>query len=487
MRQLPLFIDLKDRSCLVVGGGAVAERKSRILLRAGAFVTIVAPSIAAGTRRLDEKRVTFIERSFSTDLLDGHRLVIAASDSEAVNQAVAGAARRSGTWCNVVDNPALSSFIFPAIVDRSPVVVAIGTSGTAPVLAQRLKTKIEAWLPARVGNLADQAGRWRGLVRKRFPDTRTRLRFWQRFFSGPIAGHLLAGRLREAEHAFRSQIVEPVAVTATERGEAWIVGAGPGDPELITLRGQRLLSTADVVLYDSLVSTRILDYARKDATLLSVGKRAGGPDSQSEINDLLVKLVGEGKRVCRLKGGDPFVFGRGGEEVAALAAANLQFQVVPGISAALGCAASAGIPLTHRGASNSVTLATAVVDKSSDPDWPLLARTGHTLALYMSVRAVGDVTAKLIANGLSESTPAAMVQNGTCSDQRIIEGRLADIARLANSRKLRSPAILFVGETVALRRQPENAEPGNAASFAGDERLRAEWIRPRRRTPAALP
>ncbi len=448
MEQLPLFVNLRGKRCLIAGGGAVAARKAKLLLRAGADITVVATAVSDELKALGE-RLTIVEAPFSADLCRGAALVIAATDRDDLNRQVAAAARMENVWCNVVDDPVRSTCLMPAIVDRSPVVVAIGTAGTAPVLARRLKRQIESWLPGGIGALATQAGRWRQMVKRRFPTMRGRLRFWQRFFDGPVAQHLLAGRLADAERGFRAELLALTGPGETSVGEAYIVGAGPGDPELLTLSGLKLLSEADIVLYDALVSAEILDFARKDATLIPVGKRPGESAEQCHINALLVRLVESGRRVCRLKGGDPMIFGRGGEEADALAAAGLPYRIVPGISAAVGCAAAAGIPLTRRGVSSSVTFATAIVDTSSEPDWTLLARPGQTLAIYMTVRSLDRVTTELMARGMPADTPATVVEKGTTPEQRIIEADLASVARTSAAYRVRSPAILFVGDAVA--------------------------------------
>ncbi len=452
MDRLPIFLRLHDKACLVVGGGVVAERKVRILLRAGAAVSVLAPTLNDVLEKLhNDGAVTHIAANYRRESLAEYWLVIAATDDDVVNRQVAQAADAAGRLCNVVDDNEASTFILPAIVDRSPVVVAIGTEGSAPVLAQQLKSRIEAILPARIGELAMQAGRWRGLVKKRFDSLRARRRFWQRFFDGPIAEHLLAGRRGAAEKAMRQELVGEGGNQAAAGGEGWIVGAGPGDPGLVTLRAQQLISRADVVVYDRLVSAPILDYARKDAELIYVGKAAGSVTlNQEAINELLVALVASGKRVCRLKGGDPFVFGRGGEEALALADAGLRFQVVPGISAALGCAAYAGIPLTYRGVSGSVTLATARLDKDLSPDWPKLLKSGHTLSLYMGIGALEAVQAELLEQGIRGSLPIALVENGTTPDQRSIYSDVSNMLADATIAGIASPAMLFIGEVVTL-------------------------------------
>jgi uroporphyrin-III C-methyltransferase/precorrin-2 dehydrogenase/sirohydrochlorin ferrochelatase len=452
MDHLPVFLQLKNRPCLVVGGGIVAERKARLLLRAGAVVTVVARDLTDELVQLrDAHRIAHQPSAFTDRLLKGMRIVIAATNDDEINNQVYRAAEDAAILCNVVDNGTASSFIVPAIVDRSPVIIAIGTGGNAPVLAQRLKSQIEAWLPARIDALATQAGRWRQLVKKRFASLRERRRFWQRFFDGPIADHLLANRKQEAERALRLELIENVVPHTRPLGEAYIVGAGPGDPGLVTIRAQQLISLADVVLYDRLVSGKILDFARKDAQLIFVGKSANRVTiSQVEINELLVALVRKGRRVCRLKGGDPFVFGRGSEEVRALADAGLPFQVVPGISAALGCAAYAGVPLTHRGLSSSVTFAAATLDGDRAPDWHALARPDQTLVLYMGVGSLAQDMKQLIKNGLAAGTPVAVVENGTTDQQRVLRGTLATIADDALEAQISAPAIIIVGKTAGM-------------------------------------
>jgi uroporphyrin-III C-methyltransferase/precorrin-2 dehydrogenase/sirohydrochlorin ferrochelatase len=449
--RLPIFLRLTDKACLVVGGGIVAERKIRLLQRTGASITVLAPTVTAGLQVfIDQGQVTHQPQQYSALCIKDFWLLVAATDDAALNRLVAEDADAAGKLCNVVDDNDASSFILPAIVDRSPVIVAIGTEGNAPVLAQQLKAQIEAWIPERVGQLATQAGRWRSLVKKRFDTLRERRRFWQRFFSGPIAQHLLAGRQAAAEKEMRAELVCDASAKTDSRGEAWIVGAGPGDPGLLTLRAQQLISRADILLYDRLVSKPILDYARKEAIFISVGKRAGAQAmSQNEINALLVDLVRQGNRVCRLKGGDPFVFGRGGEEAKALADAGLQFQIVPGISAAMGCAAYAGIPLTLRGVSASVTLATATLDNDIDPDWSRLLSSGDTLALYMGTNSVAKIRTQLLRNDVSPKLPVAFVENGTTQNQRTILTTVDEMGDAARRNSIASPSVIYVGESVA--------------------------------------
>lgn len=433
-----------------MGGGVVAERKARLLLRSGAIVTIVSPTVTSYLRQqIDRGSVSHLARQFSEELAQQFWLIVVATADDVINRSAAAAADAAGCLCNVVDNDAASSFIFPAIVDRSPVVIAVGTEGNAPVLAQQLKAQIEAWLPTRVADLAEKAGRWRALVKKRYASLRDRRRFWQRFFSGPIAEHILAGRQAAAEKAMRAELIGTGDRSEQPVGEAWIVGAGPGDPGLVTLRAQQLISQADVVLYDRLVSSPVLDFARKEAEMIFVGKHAGSQSmSQEEINGLLVRLVQSGERVCRLKGGDPFVFGRGGEEALALANAGLPYQIVPGITAAIGCAAYAGIPLTLRGVSASVTLATARLDDEVGPNWKHLLSAGHTLALYMSVGAIPEISEQLLQSNVPQHLPVAIVENGTTRRQRTIHSSVVNLLSDSLQAQVQAPAMLYVGEAV---------------------------------------
>ena len=447
MEQLPLFLDLKSKSCLLVGAGTVAARKARLLLRAGARLTVVAPFVSDDFESLNSERLSIVRKAFTPEHCEGHQLIVAATSCEPVNCEVASAAARFGIWCNVVDRPELSSVFFPAIIERAPVTIAIGTGGQSPTLARWLKGQIETRLPSRLAQLAKTLGQWRQRVRQHIEDADDRRRFFEETLSGPIAEHLLAGRDMDAENAFCRQLNAP----RNKQGEAYLVGAGPGDLGLLTLRGHRLLSQADIILYDALVSDEMLDFARRDAMRVCVGKRPGESHKQSELNQTIVGLVKKGYRVCRLKGGDPFIFGRGGEEAQALAKAGLPFQIVPGISAAQGCAASAGIPLTYRKMASSVTLATGMIDKKTEPDWSSLARAGQTLALYMSVGALAHVSESLINAGLNPDTPAVVVEKGTTPGERIIDSTLQGIALACHEHRVGSPAMLFVGNSVSMR------------------------------------
>lgn len=456
MDYFPIFLRLAAEPVLVVGGGAVAARKVDLLLRAGARVTVVAPELCSRLQTQYEAGVIqHRAEAFSPEAIEGMRLVIAATDSEAVNAWVARFADSRHIPVNVVDDRKLSRFIMPAIVDRSPVIVAVGSSGDAPVLTRRLREKIETLLPERLGRLAAVAGRLRDFVKVRINDAAARRKFWERFFDGPLAADVLTGRGDVSEAQLERELPKLLAqinTAETGQGEVALVGAGPGDPGLLTLRGLRALQNADVVLYDRLVSDEVLDLARRDAERVYVGKAAGNAHvPQDEINALLVKYAKQGKRVCRLKGGDPFIFGRGGEELEALAAEGIRFEVVPGITAAAGCAAYSGIPLTHRDYAQALTLVTGHCKGEADKlDWELLARPGHTAVFYMGLSHLPSILRQLIAHGVPADRAAALVEDGTRSTQRVITGTLSDLATRAEAEHVKSPALLIVGEVTRL-------------------------------------
>lgn len=449
MTHLPLFADLNDQPCLVVGGGDVAARKTARLLKASARVTVNSPKLnrdLAGRAAAGE--IVHVPGKFDARLVAEHLLIVAATANPAINRRVAAEADRAMRLCNVVDDGKLSSFIMPSIVDRPPLTIAIGTGGASPVLARRLRQQIEAWLPDRIGDLAAWAGSWREAIGQHVRTHTGRLRLWERAFDGAPARAFLAGDRGGADREMQ-ELLQAGSDDAAQTGVAWIVGAGPGDPGLLTRRGMQLLQAADVVLHDRLVPQELLEFARRDAQLISVGKSPGGPaDSQRHINERLVDLVRAGNRVCRLKGGDPFIFGRGAEEIAAVSAAGHSYEVVPGITAANGAGAAAGIPLTHREFSSAVTLVTAHRADDRDPDWPLLARSRHTLVIYMGMRRLAELRRRLIRLGRPADTPAALIENGTTDRQRVIGGRLGNIAHLAMKAGIRSPALLIVGDVV---------------------------------------
>ena len=440
MQFFPAFLRLDKRSCLLVGGGKIAVRKARLLLSAGAKLTVVAPELDEAFATLDVRHVA---RVFNERDVIGQWLVVSATGNPAVERHVYEAATEAGIFCNAVDDRNACSYITPAIVDRDGLVVAISSGGDAPVLARQVRTRIESLLPAKLGEVVDVAARWRDRVASRFTDLTTRRRFWELFFERDATSDRA-----QAEKSIRAMYDGG----EDSGGEAWLVGAGPGDPDLLTLRALHCLQAADVIVHDRLVSDEILALARRDADRISVGKKPGcRANLQEDINELLVSLVGEGKRVCRLKGGDPFIFGRGGEEAAALEAAGLRYSVVPGITAAAGCAAAAGIPLTHRDASQSLVLLTAHGQDSVDTlDWPSLARDRQTLAVYMGVRRFPDLMARLIAHGRPADTPVAIIERGTTPQQRIVRGTLGQLTLLAEAHRIESPAMLIIGDVAAL-------------------------------------
>jgi uroporphyrin-III C-methyltransferase/precorrin-2 dehydrogenase/sirohydrochlorin ferrochelatase len=488
MQHLPLFADLAQRAVLVVGGGAVAERRVTLLLEAKAAVTVLAPQLSARLCELAaDGALTHLARTYADDALDAYWLVIAATDDRAVNAAVAAAASSAKRFCNVVDDQALCTFIMPAVIDRSPVTIAIGSSGLSPVLARWIKGVIETLLPARLGALAELAGRWRQRAREQIVDPAERRHFWERVVTGVVAEHAFAGRDSDAERALEAALSSWGSDDVGRRGEAYLVGAGPGSIDLITIRGRQLLATADVVLYDRLVSAELLQYARRDAELVCVGKTPRRPSiTQKQLNRLLVSLVRSGKRVCRLKGGDPFVFGRGGEELEALAEAGLKFQVVPGVSAAEGCAAYAGIPLTLRGVAQAVLLTTG---HTSDDGSPTTAefRPGQTLALYMGVAQYGEIAAALIAKGHAGDTPVAVVESGTTDRQRVVRTVLGSLGRAQAALEIRPPALLIVGETTRYADRYSWFAPSTVLHFADEPATESARVSYRQNTNKAAP
>ena len=465
----PAFLKLKDRPCLLVGGGVVASRKADLLLAAGARLTVVAPEICpALALYVTSGRITHRIGRFTPSDVNGHWLVVNASDDPELGSEVFEAANGARIFCNSVDDKGLCSYVTPAIIDRSPVVVAVSSGGAAPLLARKIRTQIETILPARLGHLATLASAWRDRVKNRIDGLLNRRRFWEQVFDGVVYDDVLAGRFQSATRNI-AFLLEAASRSQRKEGEVWLVGAGPGDPGLLTMRALQLMQRADVIVHDRLVSDEILALGRRDAEKISVGKVPGcRSTTQEEINELLIRLVRDGKRVCRLKGGDPFIFGRGGEEIEALARADIRYQVVPGITAAAGCAAYAGIPLTHRDMAQSVVLLTAHGKDSVDRlDWPSLARDRQTLALYMAVRRFPDIQSKLVEYGRSPDTPIAIIERGTSDNQRVIHGSLENLTDLAEQHGVIAPALLIVGEVAGLGVGREWFE-GQAAAQAPD-------------------
>jgi len=449
MQFLPLFHKLQGRQVLVIGGGEVALRKARLLSDAGAVLRVVAPDIRSELQALAGPGGIFL-RGYASSDLQGVALVIAATDDVPLNAQISADAQTLGIPVNVVDAPALCSVIFPAIVDRSPLIVAVSSGGDAPVLARLIRAKIETWIPSTYGQLANLGKRFRERVKQLFPDVQQRRVFWEDVFQGQIAESVFAGKPEEGERLLEERLA---GAAPRALGEVYLVGAGPGDPDLLTFRALRLMQQADVVLYDRLVAPAIIELCRRDAERIYVGKRRSDHAvPQEQINQLLIDLARQGKRVLRLKGGDPFIFGRGGEEIEQLAAEDIPFQVVPGITAASGCAAYAGIPLTHRDHAQSVRFVTGhLKDGSSNLPWQDLVAPGQTLVFYMGLVGLPGICEQLIAHGRSGTTPAALVQQGTTQNQRVFTGTLETLPQLVAEHDVHAPTLVIVGEVVTLR------------------------------------
>ena len=451
MDFLPILLDIRAQPCLVVGGGEVAARKTALLLRAGGQVTVLAPALHQSfDDYLAAGKVAHRTASFSAEDVSAYAVVIAATDDEDINRQVASAAKARRIPVNVVDQPQLSSFIMPSIIDRSPVIIAVSSGGASPVLARLLRARLETLVPASYGRLAALVGAFRNEVKARFKPAERR-RFWEGVLQGPIAELIFTGRDQDARKALQHAI-DGARLTA-QGGEVYLVGAGPGDPDLLTFRALRLMQQADVVVYDRLVSKPVLDLVRLEAERIYAGKqRAAHTLPQEDINHLLVRLAREGKRVVRLKGGDPFIFGRGGEEIATLMDEGIPFQVVPGITAAAGCASYAGIPLTHREHSQSVVFVTGhLQDGSINLNWPALAQPRQTVVFYMGLHGVDILCRELIAHGLPRTTPAALIQQGTMPQQRVLTGDLTTLPQIVHQSSVRAPTLIIVGEVVRLR------------------------------------
>ena len=452
MNLLPIFLNIKNKKCVVVGGGEVAFRKATLLLRAGADLNIVAPVLSDELRKLCvDTNCAITAREFEQADINNAILVVAATDDLKTNERVSVIASTLNIPVNVVDQPHLCSFIMPSIVDRSPIVVAISSGGSSPILTRKLKELNEAMIPGRIDKLAELLGSFRGRVKSEINDFSARIRFWENVLDSEIPELVYNGQDDEARSALDNWLTNP----KNDRvgGEVYLVGAGPGDPDLLTLRALRLMHKADVVLYDRLVSPEVLLKLRPDAQKIYVGKRrADHAVPQETINEMLVRLAEEGNRVLRLKGGDPFIFGRGGEELESLAAAGIPFQVVPGITAASGCASYAGIPLTHRDYSQSVRFLTGHTrDGRVSLEWDLLVKEQQTLVFYMGLAGLPDICDQLLKHGMPSSTPVAVIQQGTTQTQKVVVGNLDRIADLAVEKEVQAPTIIIIGEVVRLQ------------------------------------
>lgn len=455
MEYLPLVLDVKQKPCLVVGGGSIALRKATLLAKAGAKLHIVAPEI-------DERLVDLVnstggsiyQQAYSSEFIDSCSLVIAATDNELVNAQVSKDAQQKLVWVNVVDAPQYCNVIFPAIIDRDPLLIAVSSSGSAPVLARSVRSKIESTFPANLGVLADFIAERRTAVRNELSEQSLRL-FWEDFVESEIAECVMTGRVEEAQRLFEISLQKAVGDKQT-KGEVYLVGAGPGDPDLLTFKALRLMQRADVILYDRLVAPEIVDLCRRDAERVYVGKaRSNHAVPQQTINQLLIDYAKKGQKVVRLKGGDPFIFGRGGEEIAGLTEHNIPFQIVPGISAANGCACYSGIPLTHRDHAQSVRFMTGHLKGDGDGNtldlpWGELVNTAQTLVIYMGLTTLPIICAELVAHGANEDTLVALIERGTTPNQRIHKATLETIQKEIEDKDIHAPTLMIIGSVVSL-------------------------------------
>jgi uroporphyrin-III C-methyltransferase / precorrin-2 dehydrogenase / sirohydrochlorin ferrochelatase len=455
MRHLPIFLELNGKAAVVVGGSAVAARRAEHLIKAGARVTTFAPALSDDFRELlDAPNFRHEARDPEPNDFEDSALCFIAVEDERVSAAAWAAAKGAGAWVNVADRPQFCDFIMPSIVDRSPLVIALSTGGASPILGRMLKARLESLIPAAYGRLAELMGGFRDAVGKAITSPVMRRRFWETVLEGPIAERTLSGDDRAAAGELARAIEGAAAENAeAPRGEVYLVGAGPGDPDLLTFRALRLMQKADVVLYDRLTNQDLMNLVRREAERIYVGKQ---PDDhelrQGEISALLVRLAKEGKRVLRLKGGDPFMFGRGGEEIEVLAAEGIPFQVCPGVTAAIGAAAYAGIPLTHRDHAQACVFVTGHgKDGKIDLDWTALLQPRQTVAIYMGLRNVEALTREFVARGADADLPAAIIDNATRPNQQVVVGTLGTLGAKARAAELNGPSIIIVGTVVTLR------------------------------------
>lgn len=454
MQSLPVFIKLNGKRVVVVGGGTSAARKAEMALRCGAFVVVFAEELSGDFHDIkDSLKLLHAARAVERADITGVDVVFCATGVLAADRRARDFAKEAGALVNVADRPELCDFTTASIVDRSPLTVAIGTEGASPIFGRMLKAKLEAEIPAAYGSLAAFVGDRRGAVEQALPGSTERRRFWERLLEGPVSEMVLAGQHGSAAKAFDTELAAFAKRQTLDRtGEVYLVGAGPGDPDLLTFRALRLMQRADVVLYDKLVTDEIMTLVRRDAARIFVGKQRNNHAlPQEEITAMLVSLAKEGKRVLRIKGGDPFMFGRGGEEIERLAAEGVPFQVVPGITAAAGCAAYAGIPLTHRDHAHSCVFVTGHGKEGPvDVDWNAIIEPRQTVAIYMGLSQIESLMAEFIARGVSPDLPAAVIDNGTRASQRVVTGTIGTLAGKASAAKLRGPTIIIVGSVVTL-------------------------------------
>lgn len=452
MDFLPIFLNLRGRKVIVDGASANAVRRAKRALKAGANVHVFDPEPTPNLLALGND-ISIHSRLPIADDLKGCSIVWASSGNEARDAQLSAMAKQASVLCNVAGPSEPADFITPSIVDRSPIVVAVSSGGAAPIFSRILHARIEATLPVAYGRLADFVGRFSDKIQNAIPDARVRRHFWERMVDGPAGDFFLAGNLDRATAQIDNDLAAEVQGHESKAGEVYLVGAGPGDPDLLTFRALRLMQRADVVLYDRLLGDDILSLVRHEAERIDVGKKAMNHTmAQESISDLLVRLAREGKRVLRLKGGDPYIFGRGGEEIETLAQAGIPFQVVPGITSASGCGTYAGIPLTHRDHAQSCTFITAHgKDGVLDLDWDRLARKGQTVAVYMGLGSIGLLTKGFLDRGMDPDMPVAVIENGTRPQQKTVTGTMATITDRVEEAALKGPAMIIVGSVVTLR------------------------------------
>lgn len=452
MKYFPIFVDAEHIHCLLVGAGEVAARKCELLLKTPAKITIVSPNISDAVKTLAKsEQITLIEREYETADLSNKNMVFVATNNELVNQQIHDQAHAKSILVNVVDNTPLCKFITPSIVDRSPIIIAMSSGGVAPVLLRYIRQKLESVIPHNVKRLGQFSEKFRDKVKGALANVTDRRYFWEDVLDGDIGENILQGNTALGEQQL-NKALQKYAQGEKPAGQVYLVGAGPGDPDLLTFRALRLMQKADVVVYDRLVSQDILELVRRDAEKIYVGKeKSNHTIPQQDINNLLAKLAKAGNRVVRLKGGDPFVFGRGGEEIETLLEQNVEFQVVPGITAATGAASYAGIPLTHRDYAQSVTFTTGHLrDNNINLDWPSLVKPNHTLVFYMGLTGLPIICKQLIANGMQNNTPIALIEGATRNSQKVVTGTLNDIVDKPETAKLKPPTLIIVGGVVSL-------------------------------------
>ena len=455
MDYFPLFLDARSLRCLIVGAGEIAARKLELIMKTPAHITVVAPWACETVKRLAKnEKVTLIEREFIDSDLTDKDMVFIATDKSETNQAIHDLAREQKVLVNVVDNTPLCQFITPSIVDRSPIIIAMSSGGVAPVLLRYLRQKLETVLPANLSKLGAFSEKFREKVKQSLNGVTARRYFWEDVLDGDIAEMVEKGQDSKADAAFETALTA-AAENNQVQGQVYLVSAGPGDPDLLTFRALRLMQKADVVVYDRLVSPQILELVRRDAEKIYVGKAKSNHSlPQDDINQLMVDEAKKGNRVVRLKGGDPFIFGRGGEEIQTLIQHGIEFQVVPGITAANGASSYAGIPLTHRDHAQSVVFATGhLKDGTIDLNWQSLAHKNQTIVFYMGLTGLPIICEKLIENGLTPDTPIALIQSATTENQVVVTGTLSDITQNPATSALKPPTLIIVGTVVSLHNQ----------------------------------